>query len=156
LIPHVAESSKELNEDSYQNNRAIAYVSPVTEITPIDTETPLHATKIVKRYKVASKIESPVTSQIKGSKEEWLKSSGIPESQWKTVDHLIQKESGWNPQAVNKHSGACGLGQQLPCGKWPNKWNDPVGALQDSHVYVTARYGSWDNALAHHKRKNWY
>jgi hypothetical protein len=30
---------------------------------------------------------------------------------------IIARESGWNPLAVNKHSGACGLPQALPCAK---------------------------------------
>lgn len=93
---------------------------------------------------------------ITGNKESWLRASGIPESEWWAVDVLIHKESSWNPNAVNPSSGACGLGQQLPCGKWAHTWNEPIGALKDAHQYVLARYGSWANALDFHKRNNWY
>ena len=91
-----------------------------------------------------------------GRKSDWLRASGIPESEWSLVDYLVSKESGWNPNAVNKSSGACGLGQQLPCGKWSGAWNDPVSALKNMHQYVLGRYGSWSNAVAHSKNTGWY
>lgn len=59
---------------------------------------------------------------------------------------LIQAESDCNPNAINKQSGACGVGQQLPCGKWDHQWNDPVGSMIDMQNYVYGRYGSWENA----------
>ena len=65
---------------------------------------------------------------------------------------LIQAESGCNPNAVNRKSGACGIGQQLPCGKWSHIWNDPIGGMLDMKAYVTVRYGSWDNAWAFWQR----
>ena len=91
-----------------------------------------------------------------GSKTEWLASSVIPESQWGYADMLVQKESGWNPNAVNSSSGACGLGQQLPCGKWSGAWNDPVAGLNGMHGYVMGRYRSWQAAVEHSRAKGWY
>lgn len=94
-----------------------------------------------------------VTPTITGGQHEWLIASGIPESEWAYVDYIVRAESGWNPNAVNRSSGACGLGQQLPCGKWAGTWNDPVAALVAMHSYVN-RYGGWAGAynfwLANH------
>lgn len=87
--------------------------------------------------------------QISGSKYDWLAASGIPEDQWPVVDWLVQKESGWNPNAINRSSGACGLAQALPCAKIANSgltWNDPVDSLKWQYRYVQARYGSYHNA----------
>lgn len=81
-----------------------------------------------------------------GNKQSWLAASGIPESQWWAVDSIVSGESGWNPTAVNPSSGACGLGQQLPCGKWGGDWTDPVHALKSMHTYVQA-YGGWAAAV---------
>jgi hypothetical protein len=39
------------------------------------------------------------------------------DEQWPMVEQLINGESGWNPYAINKSSGACGLFQSLPCSK---------------------------------------
>lgn len=90
-----------------------------------------------------------------GSKDSWLAASNIPRDQWGYADWLVQKESGWNPNARNG-SGACGLGQQLPCGKWAGAWNDPIAGLNGMHGYVMGRYGSWEAAVAHSKARGWY
>lgn len=93
---------------------------------------------------------------VSGNKETWLRASGIPESQWWAVDSIVTRESGWNPNAVNKSSGACGLGQQLPCGKWAGAWNDPVAALKAQYKYVIDRYGGYPQAVAFWNANHWY
>ncbi len=96
------------------------------------------------------------TVQVTGNKETWLRASGIPQDQWWAVDSIVSRESGWNPNAVNASSGACGLGQQLPCGKWAGAWNDPVAALKAQYGYVTARYGGYPQAVAFWNANHWY
>lgn len=109
------------------------------------------------KTQVAQKAEQPApTVQVSGDKQSWLAASGIPESEWGYVDSIVTRESGWNPNAVNASSGACGLGQQLPCGKWAGAWNDPVAALQAQHGYVKERYGSYANAVAFWNANSWY
>ncbi|MCL2444967.1 ubiquitin-like domain-containing protein [Candidatus Saccharibacteria bacterium] len=84
----------------------------------------------------------PRVSNVTGTRHDWLVASGIPERYWWYVDFIVHRESTWNPNAVNRSSGACGLGQQLPCGRWDHygPWNDPVAALRAMHSYVNARY----------------
>lgn len=94
--------------------------------------------------------------QVSGNKASWLAASGIPEAHWGYVNSIVTRESGWNPNAVNKSSGACGLGQQLPCGKWSGAWNDPVAALKAMTGYVTGRYGGWPQAVAFWNANHWY
>ena len=96
------------------------------------------------------------SGNISGGKQAWLVASGIPQNEWAYVDSIVTRESGWNPNAVNKASGACGLGQQLPCGKWAGQWNDPVAALRAMNGYVKGRYGSWVGAVSFWNRNNWY
>lgn len=96
------------------------------------------------------------TVQVSGDKHTWLAASGIPEAHWGYVDSIVSRESGWNPNAVNKSSGACGLGQQLPCGKWAGAWNDPVAALKAMTGYVNGRYGGWPQAVAFWNANHWY
>lgn len=97
--------------------------------------------------------EAPVTA---GGKTEWMAAAGIPQSEWWAVDSIVSRESGWNPNAVNPSSGACGLGQQLPCGKWAGAWNDPVAALRAQYQYVTERYGGYAQAVAFWNINHWY
>ena len=98
--------------------------------------------------------ETP-TTQVSGSKADWLRASVIPEQYWGLVDQIVQKESSWNPNAVNASSGACGLGQQLPCGKWGGTWNDPVQALNSMNSYVN-RYNGWQGAWEFWQANQWY
>jgi len=84
--------------------------------------------------------------QAAGSKLEWLKSSGIPESDWQYVDYIISHESGWNPLARNASSGAGGLPQALPYSKTGCAWGDAVCQLKWANNYAIGRYGSWARA----------
>lgn len=97
---------------------------------------------------------APVYAAPAGNCASWMAAAGITDPATALI--LINKESGCNPNAMNPSSGACGIGQQLPCGKWPHAWNDPVGAMIDMQAYVIARYGSWANALAFHLSNNYY
>lgn len=110
--------------------------------------------KLAQAAKLQPAVAAATTSVPSGSCHDWMAAAGITDinnAYW-----LIMKESGCNPNAVNKSSGACGIGQQLPCGKWAHTWNEPVGAMIDMQGYVMARYGSWANAVAHSQAKGWY
>jgi len=67
---------------------------------------------------------------------------------------LIRRESGCNPNAVNKSSGACGIPQALPCSKLGT--SDPVQQIKWMQDYTIRRYGSWANAVQFHNKMGWY
>ena len=90
-----------------------------------------------------------------GTKSDWLAASNITEENWGYADFMVQKESGWNPNAMNKSSGACGLAQALPCSKLGANWNDPVVALNWMNGYV-GRYGGWQGAYNFWLKNHWY
>jgi hypothetical protein len=69
-------------------------------------------------------------------------------------NELIQKESGWNPHAVNPTSGACGLPQALPCSKIKDR--SPEGQIRWAIQYIQNRYGTPTKALEFHREHNWY
>jgi hypothetical protein len=106
-----------------------------------------------------------------GSKTEWLAAAGIPEQHWGYADYMVGRESGWNPNALNPTSGACGLAQALPCEKVPGNPFDPVDSLRWMNSYVYGRYydGSpyahglcggidrgWACAYTFWQAKHWY
>lgn len=83
-----------------------------------------------------------------GSHTDWMAQAGIPESDWGYVDHIISKESGWRPHAVNP-SNCIGLGQNCPSNgvyflplACPNWQNDPVCQLRRFTEYA-GKYGGW-------------
>lgn len=91
-----------------------------------------------------------------GAPAEWMAAAGIAESDWGYVDYIVSRESGWNPNATNKSSGACGLVQALPCSKVPGNGYDPVDNLRWASGYATGRYGSWAGAVDFWTRNHWW
>lgn len=85
-----------------------------------------------------------------------MTAAGIDPANFGYVDFIVAKESSWNPRSVNPNGGACGLLQQLPCGKWAHQWDDPVGALTDGNTYAVSRYGSWAAAYGFWTAHNWW
>jgi hypothetical protein len=121
-----------------------------------ETEKALQAKRSIPTPAKTYAAEAPVSStKVSGSCAEWMAAAGIPDT---TATHkLIINESGCNPNALNRSSGACGIPQSLPCSKMGpvNKDGtsavDPVTQLKWMDVYVKGRYGSWDGALS-----TWY
>jgi len=91
-----------------------------------------------------------------GAPAEWMSAAGIAEGDWGYVDYIVSRESGWNPNATNKSSGACGLVQALPCSKVPGNGYDPVDNLRWATGYATGRYGSWAGAHAFWTKNHWW
>jgi hypothetical protein len=91
-----------------------------------------------------------------GSPAEWMAAAGIAKSDWGYVDYIVKRESGWNPNATNRSSGACGLVQALPCSKVPGNGYNPVDNLRWGTGYATGRYGGWAGAYAFWVSHNWW
>ncbi len=98
-------------------------------------------------------------------------------AQYNSLTHLIAQESGGNPQAKNKTSGALGIAQALgkgnanTAGSLGNEYGgygltdaqarkansgDAYYQLVWMMHYIQARYGSPDAAWAHEQSYGWY
>lgn len=78
-------------------------------------------------------------------------------NEWLAFYELVNRESGWQVGIYNKGgSGACGLGQALPCSKMGDAYGDPEGEIRWTLEYIKGRYGSPSNALLFHSGHNWY
>ena len=91
---------------------------------------------------------------VYGTCDEWIAMAGITDLA--NAKELIRRESNCNPNAVNPSSGACGVAQELPCGKSGCKLGDGACQVEWMKRYVTSRYGSFANAIAFHNQKGWY
>ena len=69
---------------------------------------------------------------------------------------LLGGESGLNPFAVNKTSGACGIFQAHPCSKLPCALSDVPCQIDWGYFYIKNRYGTPNEAWAFWKEHNWY
>lgn len=89
-----------------------------------------------------------------GNCADWIRSAGITDTA--NAIELIRRESGCNPLARNPSSGACGVAQELPCGKSGCPWGDGACQVKWMNSYVIGRYGSWAGAVSFHNANNWY
>lgn len=81
------------------------------------------------------------------------------EDQWPAMKYILDHESGGNPQAINKSSGACGLPQALPCSKLLNvigSLDNVDGQLDWMVNYIAQRYSTPTNAETFHQSHGWY
>lgn len=91
---------------------------------------------------------------VSGSCHDWMIAAGVTDLV--NAAELIKRESGCNPTATNRSSGAFGIPQSLPASKIAHCGVDPVCQIQWMQNYVNARYGGWAGAVAWHNRMNWY
>ena len=123
-----------------------------TKINEAETKKPKKQVEIVGTKNVIM----PYTGG--GSKTEWLRASGIPESEWGYVYFIITKESTLNP---NARSGQYyGLYQTntdnlARYGCSGTLLSDPVCQLQAADKYKS-RYGSWADAYNSWRAQGWW
>lgn len=85
---------------------------------------------------------------------------GFGADQWRYLDQLWIRESGWNHLAENRSSGAYGIPQSLPGNKMaavgPDWRTNPETQIKWGLAYIAARYGTPEKAWAHSERVGWY
>jgi hypothetical protein len=150
LVISLPVSAKETTELAHFNKYEI---QPLKPIKANESHQPRQEAKPVV-------VKKPAMASPSGSKQDWLKQAGIPESDWGSVEFIISHESAWRPHAVNPSSGATGLCQALPAQKMQSAGSDymtnPVTQLKWCHSYALARYGSWQNAVGFWQEHKWW
>jgi hypothetical protein len=80
--------------------------------------------------------------------------------QFKYLNWLWQRESGWNRYAYNPYSGAYGIPQALPGSKMasagPNWRSNASTQIRWGLRYIRSRYGSPRRAWNHSQAAGWY
>lgn len=132
------------------------FVKPKPTPTPTPTPSSRTGSSSSSDSEESSRTAGPVLYSGGGSSAEWMAAAGIAESDWGYVDYIVSRESGWNPNATNRSSGACGLVQALPCSKVPGNGYDPVDNLRWATGYAVGRYGSWAAAYGFWTSNHWW
>lgn len=90
---------------------------------------------------------------------EFLMSITSPQ-EFRCADTIINRESKYVTTATNPYSGAYGVAQSYPAGKyashgadWRTNGKTQILWMKD---YVNNRYGGWCNALNFHNSNGWY
>lgn len=80
--------------------------------------------------------------------------------EFRCLDNLWTRESGWNHRARNSSSGAYGIPQALPAGKMRGAGRDwkhnPETQIRWGLAYIKGRYGRPCGAWGHFRSHNWY
>ncbi|WP_234393006.1 transglycosylase SLT domain-containing protein [Streptomyces pactum] len=84
----------------------------------------------------------------------------VPSGQWQCFSNIVDHESSWNYKAVNPSSGAYGLFQALPAGKYSSAGADwrtnPATQIKWGLNYMDNRYGSPCEAWTFWQANHWY
>lgn len=131
--------------DGIKETKKINTIQPITTAletkptqTPIETEKPSNTPQIAPQ----------------GGCIDWVRAAGITDID--NAMELIRRESNCNPNAINSSSGACGIAQELPCGKSGCSLGDGACQVRWMNQYVIGRYGSFASAISWHNSHNWY
>ena len=110
-------------------------------------------------YKKTTRVRYNV-GEIQSYAHSLVLSYGWSEQDYQYLVLLWNRESGWNPNAVNKKSGACGIPQSLPCRKMASEGSDYrtnyKTQVRWGLKYIANRYGNPTNAWKHSQRTGWY
>ncbi|WP_437016706.1 transglycosylase SLT domain-containing protein [Streptomyces sp. enrichment culture] len=84
----------------------------------------------------------------------------VPSGQFQCFSNIVNHESSWNYKAVNPSSGAYGLFQALPAGKYASAGADwrtnPATQIKWGLNYMNERYGSPCGAWSFWQANHWY
>jgi hypothetical protein len=136
-------AAKKLNTSLPESDK----LNPCVTVAPLKPVEPT-----VKRVTVLQVAEDVPTAVQMG--QQLAAARGWTGENWNALYVLWMRESGWNPRAVNRRSGACGIPQALPCSKIPDK--STAGQIRWGLDYIQRRYGTPIGAMSHWQQKKWY
>lgn len=116
--------------------------------------------KKVKKTKVKSYRVRYNVAEIQSYIHQKIYEYGWTENDYYSIVHIVYKESSFNPYAVNKKSGSCGLFQAYPCSKMAKYGKDYRTnykvQVKFGFEYIKARYQTPTKAWAFWQKHHWY
>ena len=138
-----------------ENTKNETTTSTTSQTMTKKTTTKKITTKVVPIVKVS---ENEITSYL----YQRVLAYGWNTEDYNAVVNIIIKESGFNPNAVNKKSGACGLFQACPCKdaikEYPDYMTNYKSQIEWGLKYIKNRpnYGTPTKAWAFWQTHHWY
>ena len=135
-------------------------IEPTTETT---TETTTTTKKKTTKKKTTQKIVFNANASQKEMMDyalEQVIAKGWLKSEYEAVVSIVARESSWNPNSVNRSSGACGLFQAYPCSKaikeYPDYMTNYKSQIDWGLNYIKDRYKTPSNAWKFWQEHKWY
>jgi len=102
----------------------------------------------------------PIQSSYSIGQIQAMAAQMVPSGQFQCFSNIVDHESSWNYHAVNASSGAYGLFQALPAGKYASAGSDwqtnPATQIKWGLNYMNSRYGSPCQAWSFWQANHWY
>jgi len=102
----------------------------------------------------------PIQSSYSVAEIQSMARQMVPSAQFQCFSNIVDHESSWNYHAVNASSGAYGLFQALPAGKYASAGSDwqtnPATQIKWGLNYMDSRYGSPCEAWSFWQANHWY
>lgn len=141
------------------DNKVQYELSETTTTTTTTKQTTKKTTKKTTKRKVVKNTSFNIKASVSEMKE-YAKNKVIArwnEGEWKAFENIVQRESGWNANSINKSSGACGLFQMYPCSKTNAAYKTSYEAQVDAGInYIASRYKTPNKAWNFWKTHHWY
>lgn len=151
-----------INENMSKTQNEVQITTQTIVDNTNTTETTKVAKKVVKtrKKKTTKKTKTKKVATASYSEyQNYAKDYGnYDTTQMNCLINLWNKESGWNPNSINKSSGACGIPQALPCNKIKKSEgsNDWKAQIRWGIKYISYRYKTPCRAWSHFVKKHWY
>ena len=167
----IYQETKEENLSNIINTKKEAYEAEQARLRA-EAEAKERARKAAEEKAKREKEQSTTTAQSSSSgsyslsdyqayaKDLVINTYGWSEYDFECLVKLWNRESGWNPNAHNKSSGAHGIPQSLPASKMASEgadyYTNGYTQIRWGLKYISGRYGSPSAAWAHSQSKGWY
>ncbi|MEV6118274.1 lytic transglycosylase domain-containing protein [Streptomyces sp. NPDC052109] len=117
-------------------------------------------TEAASRDSTRGSTDFPVQSSYTVAQIQAMARQMVAAGQFQCFSNIVDHESGWNYHAVNASSGAYGLFQALPAGKYASAGADwqtnPATQIKWGLNYMNASYGSPCQAWSFWQANHWY
>lgn len=133
-------------------------ITTIKEETTKTSTTNKTTTKTTKKHttKQVKVKDTEITSYL----YERVLANGWNNEDYNAIVNIVIKESGFNPNSVNKTSGACGLFQAHPCNKaikqYPDYMTNYKSQIDWGIKYIKGRYGTPTKAWNFWQVHKWY
>ncbi|MER6070963.1 transglycosylase SLT domain-containing protein [Streptomyces sp. NPDC001852] len=125
-----------------------------------DAQARAEAKKAASRDSARDSSSFPVQSSYTVAQIQAMARQMVAGDQFQCFSNIVNNESSWNYQAVNASSGAYGLFQALPAGKYASAGADwqtnPATQIKWGLNYMNSRYGSPCQAWSFWAANHWY
>ena len=166
---HVGEAHAAMaKEKALTDQRIMESLTPnfdekVSEVA-ISKEYGAKAAEEARLHNLEQQVASMVSGGDKGTYQKYAWSQfdkyGWGEGDFSALINLWNRESGWNPNAHNRSSGAHGIPQALPASMMASYGSDYMTGYKTQIDwglnYIAGRYGSPSNAWGHFCSRGWY